>query len=116
MQQLDFFTWLPGDILAKADRMTMAYSLELRVPYLDHVLCEFAATIPGRFKIVNKTTKYVLRQAAARHLPAEICNRPKLGFPVPIGPWIRSLPGQPEELFHGETARSYFNPRRCSRC
>jgi len=111
MQQLDFFTWLPGDILAKADRMTMAHSLELRVPYLDHVLCEFAATIPGRFKIVNKTTKYVLRQAAARHLPAEICNRPKLGFPVPIGSWIRAhYRASLEELFHGETARSYFNP------
>jgi len=61
MQHLDFYTWLPGDILAKADRMSSAHSLELRLPYLDHILVEFAATIPPRFKIVRGMTKYILR-------------------------------------------------------
>lgn len=111
MQHLDFFTWLPGDILAKADRMTMAHSLELRMPYLDHVLFEFAATIPPQFKIRKGMTKYVLRQAAARHLPDEIVRRPKLGFPVPIALWIRdSFKEQLRELFHSRIARTYFNP------
>lgn len=111
MQHLDFYTWLPGDILAKADRMTMAHSLELRVPYLDHPLVEFAATIPHRYKITRGMTKYVLRQAAAQYLPEEICRRPKLGFPVPIAAWLRDhYRPHLQELFHSDTARGYFNP------
>jgi len=111
MQHLDFFTWMPGDILAKADRMTMAHSLELRVPYLDHVLFEFAATIPPRYKIRKGMTKYILRQAAARYLPDEITRRPKLGFPVPIALWIRDYyKDHLRELFHSRAARTYFNP------
>lgn len=111
MQQLDFATWLPGDILAKADRMTMAHSLELRVPFLDHHLVEFAATIPPRYKIRGSLTKYLLRQVAARYLPPEICRRPKLGFPVPVAAWIRDhyAPAL-RELFRSEAARNYFNP------
>lgn len=112
MQHLDFHTWLPGDILAKADRMTMAHSLELRVPFLDHHLVEFAATIPPRYKIRRGLTKFVLRRAAARYLPPEVCHRPKLGFPVPIAAWIRdSYAPSLRELFHSETARAYFNPQ-----
>jgi len=81
-----FTPWLPGDILAKADRMSSAHSLELRLPYLDHILVEFAATIPPRFKIVRGMTKYILRMASARYLPEEVSHRPKLGFPCPWPP------------------------------
>lgn len=111
MQHLDLHTWMPGDILAKADRMTMAHSLELRVPYLDHKLVEFAASIPRRFKIFRGITKYVLRQAASRHLPEDIYLRPKLGFPVPIAGWIKDYyRPRLQELFQEKAAKTYFNP------
>lgn len=110
MQHLDIHTWMPGDIMAKADRMTMAHSLELRVPYLDHKLVEFAATIPARFKIHRHITKFLLRKAASRHLPEEVFLRPKLGFPVPIAGWIRDYyRPRLEELFQNEAARTFFN-------
>jgi len=111
MQHLDFCTWMPGDILAKADRMTMANSLELRVPYLDHVLFEFAATIPPCYKIRQGMTKFILRQASSKYLPAEVCRRPKLGFPVPIAAWIKnSYRPLLQELFQSRTAACYFQP------
>ncbi len=88
MQYIDLHTWLPGDILAKADKMTMANSLELRVPYLDHKLFEFAATIPTRYKIKGTKTKYALREAFKDVLPREVINRPKRGFPVPTRRWL----------------------------
>lgn len=111
MQHLDFHTWLPEDILAKADRMSMAHSLELRSPFMDHVLVEFAATLPCRYKIRRGLTKYVLRRAAARYLPPGVSFRPKLGFPVPVAAWIRSTYAPAlRELFQSETARTYFNP------
>ncbi|MDP3488280.1 MAG: asparagine synthase C-terminal domain-containing protein, partial [Bacillota bacterium] len=78
-----------GDILVKADRMTMAHSLELRVPFLDHRVVEFAATIPPHLKIAENKTKYVLRQAAKDWLPPEVANRPKRGFPVPTREWMK---------------------------
>lgn len=89
MQYLDFNTWLSGDILVKADRMTMAHSLELRVPFLDHHVVEFAATIPPHLKIAENMTKYVLRQASKDWLPPEVANRPKRGFPVPTREWMK---------------------------
>jgi asparagine synthase (glutamine-hydrolysing) len=89
MQYVDLHTWLPGDILMKADKMTMANSIELRVPFLDKQVFEFAATIPMKYRVTRGTTKYVLRQAAAGLLPDAIRRRPKLGFPVPIRQWIR---------------------------
>jgi asparagine synthase (glutamine-hydrolysing) len=89
MQYLDFKTWLSGDILTKADRMTMAHSLELRVPFLDHKLVEFAATIPHHYKIAEGMTKYVLRKASEDWLPPAVTTRPKRGFPVPTREWIR---------------------------
>ena len=111
MQHLDFYTWLPGDILAKADRMVSAHSLDLRLPYLDHVLVEFAATIPPRYRIARGMTKYVLRMSASRYLPEEIYRRPKLGFPVPLAAWIREhYRDQLRELWHSEAARTFFNP------
>jgi len=90
MQYLDIHTWLRGNILMKADKMTMANSLELRVPFIDPKVFEFAATIPTRYKIANGTTKHVLREAMQDFLPAEIKTRPKLGFPVPTRHWLKN--------------------------
>jgi asparagine synthase (glutamine-hydrolysing) len=89
MQYVDLMTWLPGDILAKADKMTMANSLELSSPFLDHQLFEFAATLPLKYKIKGKTTKAALREAFTDLLPAAAVNRPKRGFPVPTREWIK---------------------------
>lgn len=90
MQTIDGYTWLPGDILMKADKMSMAHSLELRVPFLDVGIFELASTIPMRFKVTSGgITKVALRQALASELPREIAERPKLGFPIPIRHWMR---------------------------
>jgi len=89
MQYIDIHTWMTGDILVKADKMTMANSLELRVPYLDHHVFEFAATIPTKYKISGRLTKIALRQAFADIVPPAAANRPKRGFPVPTRVWLR---------------------------
>ncbi|MBE6679413.1 MAG: asparagine synthase (glutamine-hydrolyzing) [Ruminococcaceae bacterium] len=88
-QYLDIMCWLPGDILLKADKMSMAHSLELRVPFLDKKVMKMAEDIPSKYKITKENTKYVLRHAANRTLPDEWANRPKKGFPVPIRLWLR---------------------------
>ncbi|HEX9483044.1 MAG TPA: asparagine synthase (glutamine-hydrolyzing) [Gemmatimonadaceae bacterium] len=77
------------ELLMKQDQMSMAASIESRVPFLDHDLVEFAARMPERMKVRGLTTKYVLRQAMAKVLPPEILTRRKMGFPVPVGPWLR---------------------------
>src|SRR5262245_27607485 len=84
---LDSKTYLPGDILVKVDRMSMANSLEMRAPLLDHRLIEFAQTIPASLKLRGMETKYILKRAAAGLIPEEIINRPKQGFDVPIRRW-----------------------------
>lgn len=89
MQHIDIHTWLRGDILLKADKMTMANSLELRVPFLDRKVFEVAAKIPTELKLANKTTKYILRKAAEGIVPEHILQRKKLGFPVPIRLWLK---------------------------
>lgn len=89
MQYLDMHLWLPEDILLKADKMTMAHSLELRVPFLDKEIMNVASRIPDRYKITPETTKYVFRQSAYKKLPEEWAKRPKWGFPVPFHYWIR---------------------------
>ncbi|WP_026448870.1 asparagine synthase (glutamine-hydrolyzing) [Actinopolyspora mortivallis] len=89
MQHVDLFTWLRGDILVKADKVTMANSLELRVPFLDNEVFRTASTIPLEQKITRDTTKYALRQALAKVVPGHVLNRRKLGFPVPIRHWLR---------------------------
>ena len=88
-QYLDMNMWLPGDILLKADKMCMAHSLELRVPFLDKEVMTFAEGIPTRFRVQGTDTKVVLRHAANKTLPDEWANRPKKGFPVPIRFWLR---------------------------
>lgn len=89
MQWIDLNTWLPGDILPKADRMTMAHSLELRVPFLDREVFRWAAAIPTAYRIQGPTTKWLLRQALRRWLPESVRERPKLGFPVPLRAWLQ---------------------------
>lgn len=90
MQHLDLFTWLRGDILVKADKMTMANSLELRVPFLDAEVFKVASRLPFDQKITRTTTKYALRRALEPIVPAHVLNRAKLGFPVPIRHWLRA--------------------------
>jgi asparagine synthase (glutamine-hydrolysing) len=90
MQHIDLFTWLRGDILVKADKMTMANSLELRVPFLDPEVFAVASRLPYDQKITRTTTKYALRRALEPIVPAHVLNRAKLGFPVPIRHWLRA--------------------------
>jgi asparagine synthase (glutamine-hydrolysing) len=89
MLYADAKIWLPDDLLLKADKMTMANGLELRVPFLDHKLVEFAATLPANLKLKGSTGKYLLRKAMQNVLPKRILTRPKKGFPVPTGSWLR---------------------------
>lgn len=88
MLYVDTKTWLPDDLLIKADKMTMANSLELRVPLLDHQVLEFAASLPTDFKLNRFRTKHILKTALARRVPALILNRKKTGFPVPYTTWL----------------------------
>ena len=89
LQRLDIRTYLPEDLLVKVDRMTMAHGLEARSPLLDHELLELATALPAHLKVRDGTTKWVLRAAMADLLPAETFTRPKMGFSVPIGEWLR---------------------------
>jgi asparagine synthase (glutamine-hydrolysing) len=90
MQYIDLFTWLRGDILVKADKMTMANSLELRVPFLDIEVFSVGSSIPTS-EITQETTKYALRRAIEEIVPAHVINRAKLGFPVPIRHWLKDV-------------------------
>ncbi|QDQ21378.1 asparagine synthase (glutamine-hydrolyzing) [Corynebacterium glutamicum] len=94
MQHLDLFTWMRGDILVKADKINMANSLELRVPFLDKEVFKVAETIPYDLKIANGTTKYALRRALEQIVPPHVLHRKKLGFPVPMRHWLAG-----DELF-----------------
>jgi asparagine synthase (glutamine-hydrolysing) len=89
MLYIDTKTWLPDELLIKADKMTMANSVELRVPFLDHKVLEFAASLPSSFKLRDFTTKYILKKTLAHKIPKEIRNRKKTGFPVPYESWLR---------------------------
>ena len=112
LQQLDVKNYLPLDILTKVDRMSMAHSIETRVPLLDHKLVEFAATIPPEMNLRGGTTKYVLKQAMRGILPDGILDRPKQGFAVPLGYWFRGkLGAYVRDLLLGESARrrGFFN-------
>ena len=90
MLYVDSKTSLPDDLLLKADKMTMANSIELRVPLLDHKVLEFAARLPENFKIRGSTTKYILKKALGSRVPKEILHRRKAGFPVPFESWLRT--------------------------
>ncbi len=110
---VDMKTYLVDDILTKVDRMSMAVSLETRPPLLDHKLVEFVATLPPHLKLHRGTSKYLLRQVAAPHVPAAVLSRHKQGFRLPVADWMRD-PLRPlaGDLLFGPTARSrgYFRP------
>lgn len=89
MLYVDTKTWLPDDLLIKADKITMANSLELRVPLLDHLVLEFAASLPPEYKVKGFATKRILKKAFRDHVPEEIIKRKKTGFPVPYARWLR---------------------------
>ena len=110
MQYIDMNFWLIGDILLKADKMSMAHSLESRVPFLDKVLFDTARRIPTEFKIHDTTTKYAFRECANRYLPQEVASKKKLGFPVPIAKWIRQEDcySKIKEQFESENAALFF--------
>lgn len=110
MQYIDISTWLPGDILAKADKMTMAHSLELRVPFLDRDIADFARRLPPKLKWKNYTTKYLLRRAADRILTPEIARRKKLGFPTPVGQWFEAHEQElAERILKNSYIKNHFN-------
>ena len=113
MQYLDINQWLPGDILLKADKMSMAHSLELRVPFLDKEVMKTAGALPPQYRVHKMTTKYALRLAAKASLPETWAKRDKVGFPVPIRYWFREAEYYKMicELFSGEDARKFFDTR-----
>lgn len=112
MLYLDTKVWLPDDLLMKADKMTMATSVELRVPFLDHKLVEYAASLPVSYKIHGNETKYLLKRAMESRLPHEVLYRPKKGFPVPISRWFREKASGLRDVLldSGSASRQFFAP------
>ncbi|QJA09237.1 asparagine synthase (glutamine-hydrolyzing) [Romboutsia sp. CE17] len=110
-QYLDLNLWLPGDILLKADKMSMAHSLELRVPFLDKEVMKVAQDIPRDYRVNDENTKYVLRKAANEVLPDEWAKREKKGFPVPIREWLKEEKYHRivKESFESDYAREFFD-------
>ena len=117
MQLCDLSLWLPGDILLKADKMSMAHGLELRVPFLDREVFALARRLPAAAKADARHTKKALRAAAARHLPDASARRPKRGFPVPVRDWLRQpvWAARVQEAFHSPAAARFFDVRRLDR-
>ncbi len=111
MQYLDLHLWMTGDILLKADKMSMANSLELRVPFLDKKIMELAEQIPWRYRVSTENTKLAMRQAALRAAPPKTANKKKLGFPVPIRVWLKEdkYYGIVKESFTSPAAEKFFN-------
>lgn len=111
MQYLDINMWMVGDILLKADRMSMANSLELRVPFLDKEVFKVASSLPSELRVNKFNTKYAMRKAAARHLPEEVAEKEKLGFPVPTRVWLRDehYYNVVKDMFTSATAEKFFN-------
>ena len=104
VQYLDIKTYLPGDILTKVDRASMAHALEVRVPLLDHELVEWIATLPPDLKLKNREGKYIFKKGLEPYLPNDILYRPKMGFAVPLGSWFKGpLKQQVRDSLLGET-------------
>ena len=113
MQHLDLFTWMRGDILVKADKINMANSLELRVPFLDKEVFKVAESIPYDLKISHGTTKYALRKAMEQIVPAHVLHRKKLGFPVPMRHWLAGdeLYGWAQDTINESQTEDIFNKK-----
>ena len=111
MQYLDLHMWMTGDILLKADKMSMANSLELRVPFLDKEVMAVAQKIPTKYRVNKENTKYAMRMAALRNTPPQTANKKKLGFPVPTRVWLKEdrYYGIVKESFTSPTAEKFFN-------
>ena len=110
MQYIDIHFWLIGDILLKADKMSMANSLEVRVPFLDRKVFEVARHVPLKYKVTKENTKFAMRQAAHRYLPDMVAEKKKLGFPVPIRIWLRDdkYYNIIKEAFTSKAAEEFF--------
>jgi len=108
---IDMHFWLPQDILLKADKMTMANSIELRVPLLDSVLFDFARKIPSKYLVKDKQTKYLFREIAHEKIPEEWSKRRKLGFPVPFSKWIKEEKyyQKLKEVFNRDYVNDFFD-------
>ena len=113
MQHLDLFTWMRGDILVKADKINMANSLELRVPFLDKKVFKVAESIPYDLKISHGTTKYALRKAMEQIVPSHVLHRKKLGFPVPMRHWLAGdeLYGWAQDTINEAQTEDIFNKK-----
>jgi asparagine synthase (glutamine-hydrolysing) len=112
MQLVDINTWLPGDILVKADRATMAHGLELRAPFLDRDVMTVASRLARAEKTAAATTKFALREAVGSLLPQAAAERQKLGFPVPIGHWFRGeLSGYAEQVIREARTEEWLDKR-----
>ncbi len=111
MQYLDLNMWMTGDILLKADKMSMANSLELRVPFLDKHVMALAERIPKRYRVTKENTKFAMRKAALRACPPLTANKKKLGFPVPIRVWLREdkYYDVVKSAFTSDNAKKFFN-------
>ena len=111
MQYLDLHLWMSGDILLKADKMSMANSLELRVPFLDKEVMSVAQKIPTKYRVTRKATKYAMRIAALKACPPQTANKKKLGFPVPIRVWLKEEKyyNLVKDAFTSENAKRFFD-------
>ena len=114
MSYVDLTTWMPDALLVKSDRMSMAHSLELRVPFLDHKLVEFCATLPANLKIRRGISKYLLKKVMKSLLPPNFLTRSKQGFPIPTKAWFRGFLGDfvRDRLLASDGPCLSFFPRR----
>ena len=107
MMLTDFNTYLVDDVLTKVDRMSMAVSLEVRVPILDHRVVEFSRALPLKYKFHGSTLKFIMKKLLSRYIPDELVDRPKMGFAIPVTRWLRGdMRGELQSLLNRDKLRS----------